>query len=343
MGTIINPLSDAAVDVIETGPNKIAHGGVAQRLLNNSMNVNALRTNTTLRYDEWKLIDTAVRKIALQRLPVANDLISRGLVYNIPNGMGSTLLQWETLSDFEDASISMDGQTRRSEDRPNFVQNYLPLPICHKDFSISSRTLAASRKTGEPLDTTMAELAMRKVTEKVERMILGVSAGADTYTFSSGTIYGYYDHVYNNDVTLSEGWDDSSCTGDDIIEDILSMITALNNDRHYGPFMLYVPTAWGVQLAGDLKAASDRTIRERIEAIDVIAGVRVADQLTANHVLMVEMSPDVVKLAIGLQPTVVEWEEQGGTLLKFKVMTIMVPWIRPDQDNRLGICLGTHT
>ena len=42
----------------------------------------------TLRKDEWKGFDTVLVEVAQQRLNVVADLLSRGLVLNIPNAMG---------------------------------------------------------------------------------------------------------------------------------------------------------------------------------------------------------------------------------------------------------------
>jgi len=335
-----------------------AHGGIAQRLLVNRFDPGSLRpfeyngkswttvkvngkvqtihanTTATLRYDEWKAIDTAVVKIAQQRLVAAADLQNRGLTYPLSNGLGTTVLQWETQSDYTAAEIDMEAQKQSEEDRVLFETNYIPIPIIHKSFSISARALEASRRNGEPLDTTNAELAARKVAEKVEDVIL---LGSSTFAFGGGTLYGYKDYVHRNTVTLVSNWDASATSGQDILDDVLAMIDAAHDDRHYGPFVLYVPTAYDVILDDDYKAASDKTIRQRILELNAISDIRCADRLTANNVLLVEMQPETVKLIVGMPITTLQWEEQGGLLLKFKIMCIMVPWIRCDQENRCGI------
>jgi hypothetical protein len=39
--------------------------------------------------------------------------------------------------------------------------------------------------------------------------------------------------------------------------------------------------------------------------------------------------------------TTVQWEEQGGLLLNFKIMAIMVPQLRADHNGNTGIVHGT--
>lgn len=337
-----------------------AGGSVAQRLTSSHMQTGVLRpfiwrdgnsyisvngsddtaksikinTTATLRYDEWKTFDEAVVQISRNRLSAATDLESRGLTKPISNGMGSTVLQWETVSDVNDADMDMAAQKQGEEDRPVYETNYLPLPIIHKSFSISLRNLEESRKSGDPIDTTWAEAATRKVSEKVEDIIL---LGSSTFAFGGGTIYGYMDHPNINTVTLAANWDDSGTSGEEILNDVLSMTKAATNANHYGPFILYIPTDYDDILANDFKSNSDKSIRTRLMELTKISDIRAVDRLTADTVLLVEMSPETVKLVKGMPIQMLQWEEQGGLLLKFKIMTIMVPWIRPDQEGNLGI------
>jgi len=106
-----------------------AFGNTAQRLLANGMNSEAMRpwiegdfvsnhlsphplgdfrskgnfisangvarpvANATLRKDEWKQYDDAILKAAQVRLQGVADLYSRGLTFNINNGLGTTDLE----------------------------------------------------------------------------------------------------------------------------------------------------------------------------------------------------------------------------------------------------------
>lgn len=312
-----------------------AYGSVAKKLLANGMRPDALRTNDTLRKDEWKALDETVVQISRQRLVGVNDLVSRGLVYTL-NGMGTTVLQYEDMSDMTEADISMDGATRGQNDRVEYDIKSLPLPIIHKGFQVSARVLESSRKLGQPLDTTQAAIAARKVAEKIETILF---TGASTYTFGGGTIYGYTDHPNGNTVSFSAGaWDVSAgISGSDILYDVLAMKQASINDSHYGPWVLYVPTTYETLLDDDFKAETDGTIRQRILGIAGIEAVRVADKLTDGKVVLVEMSPETARIVIGMQPTTLEWDLEGGMILHYKVMSIMVPQLRADQDGKMGL------
>lgn len=293
-----------------------------------------VQTNATLRRDEWKQLDEAILPIAESRLNGVQDLINRGLVYSLGNAMGTTVLEYHDVSDAMEADLTMDGITRSQGDRPAYSTVYLPLPIIHVDYEINARVLAASRKLGNPLDTTSAERAARKVAEKLETMLFTNT----TYGFGGGTIYSYINHPDRNTVTLSANWDASSKTAAEILDDVLSMKQSSLNAYHYGPWVLYIPTSYETVLDEDYDTTTPgTTIRERILKIAGIDDVKVVDTLPDDNVLLVQMTGDVVRLVRGIGIQNVEWKSEGNMVTKFKVMTIQVPQIRSDQGGRSGI------
>jgi hypothetical protein len=297
--------------------------------------VNHLVAHGTLRRDEWKQLDEAVVKISESRTGGVADLESHGLVYNLGNAMGTTVLEWHDVSDALSAELTMDGIARAQNDRPVYSTNYLPIPIIHADYEINTRTLAASRNMGNPLDTTLAERATRKVALKLEQMLFTNTS----YAFGGGTIYSYTNYTNRNEVTLSLAWDDSSKTAAQILADVIAMKQASIDAYHYGPWMLYIPTSYETVMDEDYSTsgASTQTIRERIEKLGGIKGIKVIDTLTADNVLLVQMTSDVVRLVKGMPIQNIQWDEEGKFINKYKVMTIQVPQIRADQDGNCGI------
>jgi uncharacterized linocin/CFP29 family protein len=305
-----------------------------QRLLACNMDPRALRTNATLRKDEWLQLDTAIIEEARIRLVGWQDLESKGLKLSLSNGLGTTILESENVSDVNDAEMDMDAVTKANNETLNYELVGVPLPIIHKEYQISIRRLNASRTRGESLDTTQARLATRKVNEYQEQILF---LGTSSFAYGGYTIRGYLDHPNRNTVTLSENWDASGKTGAEIRDDVLSCKQALINARHYGPYYLYIPTAYETVLDKDYDATRGNTIEQRIMAIRSVEKIQIADKLTANNVLMVQMTEDVVRIVEGLPITNVEWDTRGGLMSHMKIMTIGVPQIRDDQSNRSGI------
>ena len=293
----------------------------------------------TLRKDDWKLLDDAIIKVSKPRLKAVGDLRMAGLTFNIPNGMGKTVLETETMSDIGPASVSMDGLRENANDRPVFELTNLPLPIIHKDFQFSARQLMASRNGGSPLDTTSAELAARRVAEEAEKLLLGVSTVADQYAFGGGTIYGYTDFpsASTQIMTTPTG---AAGQGATFLAEVLEMMQSARDVYHYGPFMLYVAPSWDQYLDDDFKANSDKTIRNRVKEVNGLTDIRTLDYLADFDVVLVQMTTDVVREVIGMDITTVEWDTVGGLQKNFKIMAILVPQLRADQDGNSGIVYG---
>ncbi len=307
-------------------------GSVAMKLLNSGFNVNALRPNGVLQKDEWKKLDEAVVQIARPNLRLVNDLISRGLTYSLPNALGVTRIEWERVSDITGATINMSGLSEGQNDRPEWDLQGIPVPIIHKDFQINIRALEASRNRGMPLDTTMVELATRKVAETAETLVYSGGFGVGT----NGTIYGYVNHPDRNTGSTTADW--NTATGAQIIADVLAMIAKAIADNQFGPYVIYVSRAAYVHLADDFKSESDRTILERVMAIPGIEAIIPTNEISDSGVaVMVQMSKDVIDLVVGMMPTVVSWESHGGMMLNFKVMAILVPRIKSDFEGKSGI------
>ena len=294
----------------------------------------------TLRKDAWKHLDTVVVKVAKERLKAVTDLRSAGLTFGIPNGLGTTVLETETQSDIGPASVSMDALRKNANDRPLWEIGFLPLPIVHKDFGYSSRQLASAARSGSPLDTTSAELAARRVAEETEKLLLGVSTVADQYAYGGGTIYGYTDFPSRLTKTISTP-DGTSDDGTVFLTEVLAMIKQSKDAFHYGPFILYVSTEWDQYLAADFKTQSDKTLRERILALTDIVDVRTLDFLANFDIVLVQQTTDVVRLVIGMDIVTVMWDTEGGLYKNFKVMSIIVPQLRADQNSNTGIVHGT--
>lgn len=294
-----------------------------------------IQTNATLRRDEWKQLDEALVAVSEQRLGGIQDLIEKGLTYNLGNAMGTTVLEWHDVSDALSADLTMDGVTRAQGDRPEYSTNYLPLPIIHADYEINARVLSASRNLGNPLDTTLAERAARKVNVQLENMLFT----STTYSFGGGTIYSYLNYTNRNQITLNDNWDTSGKTAAEILQNVLDMKQSSIAAYHYGPWMLYIPTGYETVLDEDYDTSgtSTQTIRQRIEAISGIQGIKVVDTLPAHNILLVQMTSDVVRLVRGMGIQNVEWQTEGGMITKYKVMTIQVPQIRSDQEGHCGI------
>lgn len=280
--------------------------------------------NATLRHEEWQRLDARVNQVLRERLTVVDDMRAKGLIE--PISIGSVIRRTERISDFEAADISFDGDTTPSSDRANYEADVIPVPVIAKDFRVNWRQLAASRERGEPLDTTMAELAARKVRDMLQSLITnGLSSGGPTgggipgLTTASNRI---------TSVTVTNDWDGAS---GDPVGDVEAMLAAAYAKNLFGPFYLYVPKNYWAAMQADYEtsggAVINKTVMERILAFNEIEAVRPNDSLANDNVVLVQMTRDVLDLSEAQSVTTVQWQKNPFVTL-FRVIYVGGPQIK---------------
>lgn len=291
-----------------------------------------------LRIDEWRDIDRAVVQAGADRLTGIADLEGRGLTHNL-GSIGITISTYEKVSEMTGADVSMDGITEGEKDTIAYDHANIPVPIIHKDFDVNVRRLIASRQFGESIDVTAASVASRVVAEKCEDMLFGGSP----IIVGGGAIYGYMTHPHRNTVDMATAW--PSADPDDIVDDVRDMLSRARADHFYGPFDLYIPGGYEDVLDRDYLVGSPsegitvttKTIRQRIMELSGISSIKVADRLTGNNVILVQLTRDVVDLAKAQGITTVNWQAYGGMQERFKVMAVKVPRIKSTYDGECGV------
>lgn len=300
------------------------------QMMANGLNVNSLRSNALLRKDEWVAYDQTVIDVARGRLNGIADLQEKGLVLQL-GGLGTLVSQYEAQSDMTEAEINMAGVTPGEEGSIEFDIRSVPIPIIHKDFRVNIRRLEASRRLGDGVDTTQAAVAARKVADMNESMLFN-GAGV---TVDGNTIYGYTNHPKRNTGTL-KAWD-STTNQANIYNDILDMIEDAQDAHYYGPYTVYMASNRYTPLLSIYGDGSGQTPLERIMNIPQIEAVKVSDALADNNVLLVQLTRDVVDLAVAQDITTVQWDSQGGMQVHFKVMNALAPRIKYDYNESCGI------
>lgn len=297
-----------------------------------------LTNATTLRKDEWIMLDRAVLKATRSRLRAWSDLRASN-TFTVP-GMSKTLLEHEVMTDVGQANVDMDGVSKSTSDRPHFILEALPLPITHVDFEYTERNLAVSRNVGMPLDRLSAEMAGRRVGESIEDTLIGVLAGLNygvsTPYNNAPKVYGYKTHpdrITKTDLTAPTGVG----TSDDTVADVLTMVDLAAAQNFFGPFVLYTTNDWSKYMNGDYLqgtlaqglAAPNKTLRQRIMEIEEIRDVRKLDRWNDTTALMlVQMTSEVAQAVNGMEITTLRWDDVAGMQRNFKVMAIQVPRIR---------------
>jgi uncharacterized linocin/CFP29 family protein len=294
----------------------------------------ALRTLDTLRSEEWKAFDSEIITGAQTKLRLVKELIAAGLTIALPNAMAKTVLEYDLVGDMDPATVSMDGMARSENDTLEWEMAGLPIPIVHKDFFINIRKLMSSRLTGQPLDTLQSNISGRKVGEEIERMT--IQGGK---SFQSLPIYGLLTHPKRNTSGFGTGgnWAQVAKTGDNILADVLTGMSALQADGFDGPYWVYYSTDAQLHLLQDYKTTSDKTIRDRVLDLKEIQKFEPLPQLPAGNVVMFQATKDVIAIVNGEDVQTVQWDVNGGFGVNFKAFAIQIPLVRCDADENSGV------
>ena len=290
--------------------------------------------SSLLRYDEWKEIDEQVLDVVRTRLDAVQDLLDAGLTQDL-GGLGTMISEYERQSDISDADISMSPQARSDDDTQSFDLTGVPIPIVHKDFSLNIRRLLASRRRGDGLDVSVANAASRKVSEASESMVVN---GADIQ-FGDYQIYGYMNHPNAIDVDAAGEWSNDIAN---IYPTIQNMVAELNSEGWAGPYTLYVnPNEYEIMRDVYSDGSGDSVLNRIEDQFPEIDEIKKLHELDESEVVMVQLTSDVIDLAVAETPESVEWDSPGGFQVNFKVMAAWAPRIKSDYNGKTGIARVT--
>jgi uncharacterized linocin/CFP29 family protein len=307
--------------------------------MSGAVSIQEFRANRPLPENAQKLIDDAVVRVGLDRLTIAADIMAAGLTYPVDEAWGVMQVQWDEISKAGGATRAMNPRARGESNLIERQPRSVPLWVTFDEFDLGIRTLTASQRVGQPLDVTMIEEATRRVNEALEDAVIN---GIDTKVFGSD-VPGLLTAPNVNTTSIS-AWTGGAITGDDILTDVLAMVQKAHDARRFGPYNLYVPTAYDLVLNKNFNANYPGTIRDRLQQIQSggrTLVVKAADQLPSNKVVLVQMTREIVDIVDGMQPEVITWEDQGGLALNWMVAAIQVPRVKSDFADKSGIVVAT--
>jgi uncharacterized linocin/CFP29 family protein len=311
------------------------------------LSIPALRALSPLSDKAQVLVDQAVVEVGIERLTFVADIMAEGLVYNLPDPLSVTQIEWEQISKTGGAQRTMTPSARGDNQMPKRRIKRLPIYLTTDDFSIGIRTLKMSERVGQPLDLTLVKQATRRVNESIEDAAINGATSTDGQNL---VVDGYATPGLLNAPNANTGsltlaaWK-TAPVGTTVITETLAMVSALQADNMFGPYNLYMPTAVHTALQQDYSNdKGEGTIVNRLEKITAggrTLRVRAADRMPATKVALVQMTSDVIEIVNGQPPTVIPWTSLDGFTLFWLVMAIQVPRVRDDYDTQSGVYVGT--
>ena len=299
--------------------------------------------NALLREYEWELIDAEVEDVFRQPIVGITDLMSAGLTRPL-GGLGTMSSVYEQLSDMSDAAETMNVTALNSDkDKVDFEPVAVPVPIISKPFEIDIRTLEASRKMGESLDTTMVRVATIKVRDRLEAILFNGS----NLKVGTAAIYGYTTAPHIDTATAAAYGGGDFGTDGNSHKTIVGMMGALAAKGFYGPFGCYVSSTQYSQLQALTGVnLSETQMSVLLRTLGTAQGgnlqfIKRGPKLADGKTVLVQLTKEVVDLAIGQDVTALSWAEFGGLLTQFRILMAAVPRIKYDANNYCGVAVAT--
>jgi hypothetical protein len=294
--------------------------------------------------DAEELIDDAVVRVGLDRLTVMRRVMERGLVYNLPNWLSVLELSHDRISRFGSAVQTLTPHTHLEKSNPDRDKATIPIYATMEGGEIGIRTLLASQRAGSAFDTTLIEEYVRNVNEANEDQAISGS----TLTLNGNNAPGLINAPNVNTWNFIDGesWTAAGHSGEDILADVLAGADELEQDNFFGPYELFIPTAYGNEINKDFKTNSDKTTRQRLEELEFGGEnlvVTVADLMPTDTIALVTMRSNVLDVVLGQGPTSISWTIDPGWQTKIAVVACSILRTKDTYDGTSGIAIGTPT
>lgn len=300
----------------------------------------------TLFRGEWEAIDRRVRRVAVSKMQFVSALEAAKLVIPL-DGMGVTRYTWRNVGQMGEARIDMDLTADTNDDRPQGIEESLPIPFISSGWDLSARELEVSRRGGMPLDTEKPYWASYAVARATENLFLN---GNGTFKADNNNIYGLRTTPAAMAKTLQKDWTDDTVEGEMIVDEVNGWLQSLQNQHHDGPFLMVYPSRYSYKLNKDYKAAVKGSILERILTLKGISGVLPMEVLNIdptnplkymNEVFLIDMQVETLAVLKGMDLTNFQWQKKGPLVTAHKVAQIKVPLFRADIEGQTGILRAT--
>lgn len=296
-------------------------------ILNNDA---AFVANSILDKREWADLERAVIEAVHVRLNAVQDLQDLGLV-DVLADIGVMFRQWRVGTEVTRPSVTMDGRTRTRRDRVDKLTFGVPIPIIASEYELGRRELLASRRNGAPIDTNEATEHTFSVVEEAERMLF---RGEANMVVQGSAIFGYTNLAARQTLAATGDWG----TITNIMTDVTAMVAALNAVQYFGPYYMYVSTNQYVEVTTQFFTdGSGQAVVDRILTVPQISAVRPSDFLPDGNVVLVQMTANVVQMAVAMAVSSAFWTSGDEQSEYHKIMWSGAPKLITDADGNAGI------
>ena len=241
-----------------------------------------------------------------------------------------------------DAKTSMNG-SGRTGNQTNYKYSWVPQPIYHTDFSIPFRQNGFSYKNSDGVAESVTQVAL----ERDKTLVLGNSDIVVDVNGTEAVLYGLTNHP--NTLPMAGGISDWAlpANNDKIYKEMITLTKAMFTQRKAAQIpnsvIAFVANDVAPEFDADYSGSKgDRTVRERCMAIAAIRDIIPCQWLPDGAVLLVEASPQTLRLPTSNDIIVTPWSRVDPMEdLRFTVFAASTLQVRADRNGNTGILYAT--
>ena len=307
-----------------------------KRMLRTNQDGMVVNASASLIYDDYKEL---TRKVV-----EAREFANTGILYRmlVAKGLVESVSINKTLVDFNDqneniaAIVSMDA-SNRTTGATNFAQKVVPLPIIHTDLVIPWREGG--------FDYKQTRGTRQKVFEVGKTRDLMLLNGDSNIVVNGTALKGVTNATGILTDTISD-WANPATTGATIRSEAVTLTKQLLTDAKVSnpkSCVMFVAADVYGNLEGQYSTSYEAgSIKKNLLSIDLIEDVVLLPGLADGAVLIIEMMPNTIDLAVATDIITMPWAKssqiQDG---RFTVMASCTPRVFTDRNGKTGIMYAT--
>lgn len=228
--------------------------------------------------DAWRRIDQRSTLIQRDILVVFATLAAAS---STPVSMGDLVSFFPQISDSGEATVTMDGRQTGRSDQAYVKYVGTPVPIIGAEARMGWRQMEVVRKAGMTLPDESIANNVRKVSEKLEDLVLNGDANV---VVNGATIYGLRNHPNRN--TFSHGLTLASATGVQWLAAFTAMVNALVGDNAFSKVTVFLNYSdWLYTTLTEFTANYPKKIIASLREIEQVANIIPASKVPANNII----------------------------------------------------------
>lgn len=228
--------------------------------------------------DAWRRIDSRAVQIMRDELVIFNRLAAAS---QTPVGVGDLVSFYPQVSDSGEVHVSMDGRSEGKADQALVKYAGTPIPIIDSYARFGWRQMEVIRKGPTAIDTVTVANHQRKVSEKLEDMVLN---GLANIVVQGNPIYGLRNFPGRN--TDVHGFDLNGATGANWLAALSKLLVKAVGDNAYGKVTVFLNYSdWLFASINEFVAGYPKTILQRLREVEQVAEIVPATRIPANEMI----------------------------------------------------------